>query len=89
MPAEITDRDLLTREQAAAYLGLKSRTLATWKSKGRYRLPFVLIGQRCVRYRMSDLRAFVERFHQAPDDPAEPTAEPSPRQPRPRRARAS
>lgn len=45
---------LLTRVQAAEYLGIKPQTLAAWTSLNRYDLPFVKVG-RLVRYRRSDL----------------------------------
>lgn len=50
---------LLTREQAAQYLGIAVGTLATWASCGRYDLPIVRVG-RLVRYRQSDLDAWLE-----------------------------
>ena len=49
---------LLTRDQAAKYLGIKPGTLACWVSTRRYALPFVRVGSR-VRYRRSDLDAFL------------------------------
>ena len=49
---------LLTREQAAAYLGVKPRTLAVWASTRRYGLRFVKVG-RAVRYRMADLERWL------------------------------
>ena len=52
--------DLLTREQAAAYLGVSPRTLAVWKSTGRYGLPVCKVG-RLAKYRKSDLDAFIQR----------------------------
>ena len=52
--------ELLTRRQAAAYLGgLKPSTLAVWATTKRYRLPFLRIGN-IVRYRRSDLDKFLE-----------------------------
>jgi excisionase family DNA binding protein len=54
------DSPLLTREEAAAYLGLKPQTLAVWASVGRYGLRFVKVGQR-ARYRKADLDEFLER----------------------------
>jgi excisionase family DNA binding protein len=56
MSAEL--KKLLTREQAAEYLGIKPQTLSVWHSTGRYQLPVVKVG-RAVRYRMQDLQAFV------------------------------
>ena len=55
-----THPKLLTRDEAAAYLNVKPNTLAIWATTGRYDLPFVRIG-RCVRYRLADLEAFIER----------------------------
>lgn len=49
---------LLSRPQAAQYLSIKPQTLAVWHSTGRYNLPVVKVG-RSVRYRLSDLEAFV------------------------------
>ena len=45
---------LLTRPQAAEYLGLQPQTLAVWACNGRYELPFFKVG-RSVRYRKTDL----------------------------------
>lgn len=52
--------DLVSREEAAEFLGVRPQTLATWASSRRYALPFVKIGRR-VMYRLSDLHAFIER----------------------------
>jgi len=54
----ITARDMLTRAEAAEYLGLRPQTLATWATTGRYDLPFVRVG-RAVRYRRADLDAWL------------------------------
>jgi excisionase family DNA binding protein len=51
--------DLLTNEEAAAYLGLKPGTLDVWRSTKRYCLPYIKVG-RLVRYRKSDLDRFLE-----------------------------
>jgi predicted DNA-binding transcriptional regulator AlpA len=50
---------LLTREQAAEILGVLPQTLAVWFSTRRYDLPVVHVG-RSVRYRESDILAFIE-----------------------------
>jgi len=50
--------ELLTREQAAAYLGVRPQTLAVWASTGRYNLPMVRVG-RSVRYRVADLEKWL------------------------------
>jgi excisionase family DNA binding protein len=52
--------DLLTRNEAAEYLGITPRTLAVWACVKRYNLPYVKIG-RLVKYRRSDLDKFIER----------------------------
>jgi hypothetical protein len=57
---------LLSRAQAAAYLGLSSRTLAVWKSTGRYALPVIKIG-RLAKYRKGDLDAFIARSRVGPE----------------------
>ena len=49
---------LLTRAEAAAYLGVKPQTLAVWASRKRYGLPFVKVGG-LVRYRMADLERWL------------------------------
>ena len=49
---------LLSRKEAAAYLGVAEQTLAIWKTTGRYSLPVVKIG-RLAKYRKSDLDAFI------------------------------
>lgn len=53
--------DMLSRKEAATYLGVAEGTLAVWKSTGRYKLPILKIG-RLVRYRVADLDAFLERM---------------------------
>lgn len=52
---EILDERLLTRQQAAYYLGVAPKTLAAWARTGRYDLRVVRIGQQLVRYKKSDL----------------------------------
>lgn len=52
------ESDLMSRKEAAAYLGVSERTLAIWKCTGRYNLPVVKIG-RLAKYRRSDLEAFI------------------------------
>lgn len=57
MSATLTSK-LLDRPDAAAYIGVRTQTLATWASSGRYKLPFIKVG-RAVKYRVSDLDAFL------------------------------
>ena len=51
-------RRLLTRPQAADYLGLSIHTLHDWACTGRYGLRFYRVGRKCV-YLQSDLDAFM------------------------------
>ena len=50
--------DLLTRREAAVYLGVTPETLAVWASTRRYPLRFVKIG-RLAKYRKSDRDTFI------------------------------
>jgi len=50
--------ELLSREQAADFLGIKPQTLAVWHTTKRYNLPLIKVGSR-VRYRRSDLERFL------------------------------
>jgi excisionase family DNA binding protein len=51
--------NLLNRNQAANYLGLKSQTLSVWASTGRYKLPFIKVGRK-VFYRQEELDNFLQ-----------------------------
>jgi len=53
-------RELLTRREAAAYIGVSEQTLAIWKCSSRYDLPVIKVG-RLVKYRRSELDAFLRR----------------------------
>lgn len=53
-------QSLLNTAQAASFLGLEPGTLINWRSTRRQILPFVRLG-RSIRYRQSDLEAFVEQ----------------------------
>ena len=58
IPSNISD---LSDEKAAAdFLGVATGTLSVWRSTGRYNLPFIKVGRK-VRYRKSDLLAWLER----------------------------
>ncbi len=50
---------LLTRLEAAEFLGVSPITLALWKSTKRYPLPVVMVG-RLPKYRYGDLLEFIE-----------------------------
>ena len=49
---------LLTRKEAAEYLGVKPHTLNVWASTKRYNLKYIKVG-RMVRYRKEDLDDFL------------------------------
>lgn len=54
----MVNTSLLSRKEAAHYLGVAEATLASWKSQGRYGLPVVMVG-RLPRYRRDDLDAWL------------------------------
>ena len=54
-----TGTKLLSRKEAAEYLGVKPQTLAAWHITGKYGLPVVKVG-RSVRYRIADLERWLE-----------------------------
>ena len=60
MSISTVSQELLTRKEAADYLGVAEQTLAVWKSTGRYPLPVVKVG-RLARYKKSDLDEFIKR----------------------------
>ncbi|MDA0810709.1 MAG: helix-turn-helix domain-containing protein [Planctomycetota bacterium] len=53
------DDRMMTRVEAAQYLGLRPATLEAWASRGGVKLPFSKLG-RAVRYRKRDLDRFIE-----------------------------
>ena len=55
-----TQPNLLTRKDAAEYLGITEHTLAVWQSTGRYNLPCIKIG-RLAKYKLNDLDDFIQR----------------------------
>jgi excisionase family DNA binding protein len=50
--------ELLTRAQAAEFLGIAAQTLACWATHKRYPLPYIKVG-RSVRYSRDALAEFV------------------------------
>lgn len=50
--------DLLSRREAAEYLGVSEQTLAIWRCSGRYQLPVIKVG-RLAKYRRRDLESFL------------------------------
>ena len=53
-------QQLLTEDQTAAYLSIRSQTLATWRATRRYALPYIRVG-RAIRYRLTDVEQFLTR----------------------------
>jgi excisionase family DNA binding protein len=51
---------LLTSEEAADFLGLKTGTLVNWRCTKNQEIPFIKVGSR-VRYREQDLLTWLER----------------------------
>jgi excisionase family DNA binding protein len=49
---------LLTSEQAADLLQISEQTLRCWRTTKRYMIPSIQVG-RCVRYRRTDLIAWI------------------------------
>lgn len=58
-------KKLITRAEAAEYLGVKPGTLEVWATNQRYDLKYIKVG-RSVRYRIADLEAFIESRTVAP-----------------------
>jgi excisionase family DNA binding protein len=50
---------LLSPIEASRYIGVTENTLSVWRCVGRYAIPYIKVG-RLVRYRMSDLDAWLE-----------------------------
>jgi len=53
--------EYLTRSETADLLKVKPQTLAKWASTGVYDLPFTKLRGGAVRYRRSDVDAFMLR----------------------------
>lgn len=51
---------LLTESEAAKATGLSARTLFTLRQKGE--LPFVRVGTKCIRYRVTDIESMAARL---------------------------
>lgn len=62
--------ELLTAEQAAAFLKVKPGTLACWRTTKRYPLKYTRVGK-SIRYRLSDLQAFLSARDSGDDELAQ------------------
>ncbi len=58
--------EFMDTEQASAFTAIPVTTLTTWRSRDRKRGPRFLKVGRSVRYRVADLRAFMERSLRKP-----------------------
>jgi len=54
----LTSGSLLTEAQVASALGLSKATLRKWRCQ-RHGPAFLRLSRRCIRYRSSDVQAFV------------------------------
>ena len=55
----IRESKLLTTKEAAAKLGVLTTTLAVWRCRGMYKLPFIKIGKKRVMYLERDIDEFI------------------------------
>ena len=58
MPTTLDQSQLLSRKEAANFLGVTPETLAVWACLNRYDLPFIKVG-RLAKYRKADLEAWL------------------------------
>jgi excisionase family DNA binding protein len=58
-PVTIDEDKLLNTQEAAELLGFSRYFIKDHTSRKEPRIPFVRVGARCVRFRRSDLRAWV------------------------------
>lgn len=59
IPNSTRPAPLLSEEEAAKLLGMKKQTLANWRTNG-VGPKFVKVGGRSIRYKLSELLAFIE-----------------------------
>ncbi len=52
---------LLSTKEAAKFLGVAPQTLQLWRMDKTHPLPYVKFNTRLLRYRMTDLIAWVDR----------------------------
>lgn len=57
-PRSVLSSKLLSAEEVAEQTGLSVETLAQWRSQKKG-MPYVKISRNCVRYRQSDLDAWL------------------------------
>lgn len=59
LPKILTDDTLLSRKQAAQFLGCSERQIPRYVQRG---LPKVAFGPRNVRYKIRELKKFTDKF---------------------------
>lgn len=57
-----TNRNLITTEEAALYLGVSPRSLAKYRSTKEHGINFYRVGRSC-RYSIADLDAYLSQNH--------------------------
>ena len=50
---------LMTPQEVADFIGVSVETLNVWRATRRYKLAYIKVG-RLVRYKMTDIQAFLE-----------------------------
>jgi len=55
-----SESKLLTPDQVAEMLEVKTHTLAVWRCQKRHDLPYIKVGHK-IRYRLRDVEAWLER----------------------------
>lgn len=56
-----TTDEIMTPTEVAKLLRVGLPTLAAWRCYGRTKLSFIRLGNKAIRYRRSDVMAFLER----------------------------
>lgn len=52
-------REIMSRKEAADYLGISESTMANWACTKKYHIPYFRVGRK-VKYRRQDLDEFME-----------------------------
>lgn len=60
MKTDSTETLLLCRDEVAELLGIGIRTILLWERRGKFPQPILLAGGRLKRWRMHDLRKWIE-----------------------------
>lgn len=59
-PSHVQPTQLLTRKEAAEYIGVNEAVLSMWSSSESYGLQRIKVG-RVFKYRVSDIEEFIDR----------------------------